>query len=110
MLTNRVLKAEEAEDWGIVNEVVEPGKAVPRAIELGREVSLMDVDSVRLTKRAINRTYEIMGLRQALDMGVDTAVEIESIETGLRREFNRVLDEQGLKAALAWREARLTRE
>jgi len=49
-----------------------------------------------------------MGLNQALDMGVDTAVEIESIETDLRREFNRMLREEGMQAALAWREGRLT--
>ncbi|MCY3769350.1 MAG: enoyl-CoA hydratase/isomerase family protein [Gammaproteobacteria bacterium] len=101
------LPAEEALQMGIVNEIADPGKVLDRGIALAREIALMDPDSVRLTKQAINRTYEIMGMNQALDMGVDTAVQIESIETALRREFNRVHREKGLKAALKWREDRL---
>ena len=103
------LPAEEALEMGIVNEIAEPGKGLDRGMGLAREIALMDPDSVRLTKQAINRTYEIMGMNQALDMGVDTAVQIESIETALRREFNRVHRAEGLKAALKWREDRLTK-
>ena len=40
-------------------------------------------------------------------MGVDTAIKIEAIETPLRKQFNQILREQGMKAALAWREQRL---
>ena len=101
------MPAHEAESIGIVNDVVEAGQATEAALRLAREVVLLDPDSVRLTKQAINRSYEIMGLNQALDMGVDTSVQIESIETDLRREFNRRLRDEGMRAALAWREARL---
>ena len=103
------MASDEALSIGIVNEVVENDKVLERGMEMAREVALMDRDSVKLTKQAINRTYEIMGLKQALDMGVDTSVQIESIETDLRREFNRAFREEGLKAALAWREARLAK-
>ena len=99
--------AQEALDFGIVNEIVDQNEGLNRAIELAREVALMDPDSVKLTKQAINRSYEIMGLNQALAMGVDTSVLIESLDTPLRREFNKILDSEGLKAALAWRESRL---
>lgn len=101
------IPAEEALQMGIINEISGSGKALERGFALAREVALMDPDSVKMTKQAINRTYEMMGLNQALAMGVDTSVQIESIETDLRREFNAVFKEQGLKAALAWREARL---
>ena len=101
------MPAEEALQLGIVNEVVAADKLLERGTALAREAALMDPDSVRLTKRAINQTYEIMGLGKALDMGMNTALEIETTETTLRREFNRVFREQGLKAALAWREQRL---
>jgi enoyl-CoA hydratase len=101
------MPAEEAHQLGIVNEVVAEGEGLNRGTQLAREIALMDPDSVKLTKQAINRTYEIMGLNQALAMGVDTSVLIESIETPLRKKFNEILREQGLKAALAWREERL---
>ena len=101
------LSADEALRYGIVNEVVAAGEALNAGLALAREVALMDPASVRMTKQAINQSYEIMGLRQALEMGADTSVQIETLETELRREFNRILRAEGMKAALAWREARL---
>jgi enoyl-CoA hydratase len=101
------MRASEALQCGIVNEVVAEGEALNAGVALAREVALMDPDSVRMTKQAINQSYEIMGLSRALQMGADTSVQIETLETELRRQFNQVLREQGMKAALAWREARL---
>jgi enoyl-CoA hydratase len=101
------MPASEALQCGIVNQVVADGEALNAGLALAREVALMDPDSVRMTKRAINQSYEIMGLSRALQMGADTSVQIETLETELRRQFNQVLREQGMKAALAWREARL---
>lgn len=101
------MPSNEALQLGIVNEVVNDEIVMERAMALAREAALMDPDSVRLTKQAINRTYQIMGLDKALAMGVDTSVEIETLETELRREFNRVFRTDGLKAAIQWREDRL---
>ena len=101
--------ADEALRCGIVNEIAAEGKALDAALALAREVALMDPDSVRMTKQAINQSYEIMGLSNALRMGADASVQIETLETELRRQFNQVLREQGMKAALAWREKRLER-
>jgi len=101
------LSADDALRYGIVNEVVAAGEALNAGLALAREVALMDPDSVRMTKQAINQSYEIMGLSQALKMGADTSIRIETLETELRREFNRILRADGMKAALAWREARL---
>ncbi len=101
------MPADEALGYGIVNEVVAEGEALNAGLALAREVALMDADSVRMTKQAINRTYDIMGLGKALRMGADTSVSIETLETELRRQFNRILRSDGMKAALAWREARL---
>ena len=101
------MSADEALRQGIVNDVVTEGEALQAGVALAREVALMDPDSVRMTKQAINQTYEIMGLDQALSIGADTSVKIETLETELRRQFNQILRSDGLKAALAWREARL---
>jgi len=101
------MSADEALGHGIVNEVVAEGDALNAALALAREVALMDPDSVRMTKQAINQTYDIMGLGKALRMGADTSVAIETLETELRKQFNQILRRDGMKAALAWREARL---
>ncbi len=104
------MRAEEALQHGIVNEVVAEAQALTRGIALAREVALMDPDSVKLTKQAINQTYEIMGLGKALRMGADTSVKLETLETELRKRFNQILRSEGMKAALAWREARLDQD
>ena len=101
------MSADEARLHGIVNEVVAAGEALQAGIALAREVALMDPDSVRMTKQAINQSYDIMGLGKALRMGADTSVKIETLETELRRQFNQILRDEGMKAALTWREARL---
>lgn len=102
------MPANEALEIGIVNEVVAEGMGLDRGMALAREVALMDPDSVRMTKQAINQTYEIMGLSRALRMGADTSIKIETLETPLREQFNKILRSEGLKSALAWRENRLS--
>ncbi len=104
------MSADEAFLYGIVNEVSAAGKGLDRGVALAREIALMDPDSVRLTKRAINQVYAIMGLDEALRKGADTAVKIETLETELRQRFNQIHRSEGLKAALKWREARLDPE
>ncbi len=102
------MSTDEALSYGIVNEVVRPGSGRTHGMALARDCALLDPHSVRMTKQAINRTYETMGMSRALQQGAETSVEIETLVTPLRREFNRILREQGMKAALAWREARLS--
>ncbi|MDE0309474.1 MAG: enoyl-CoA hydratase/isomerase family protein [Acidiferrobacterales bacterium] len=101
------MTAQEALQLGLVNEVVADSEVLTRGKSLALGIALMDPDSVRLTKKAINRTYQIMGMNQALNAGLETSIEIETAETEVRREFNRIVRKQGLKAALKWREARL---
>jgi enoyl-CoA hydratase len=84
------------------------GSEFEKAMQVARDIAAAAEGSVRLTKRAINRSYEIMGMRQALLAGVDTDVLIESAGGPEREEFNRLRREVGLKAALAWRDARFS--
>ncbi len=92
---------------GLINEVVEEGQHLEAAMNLARTIASLDQTSVTLTKKAINRSCDIMGMRQALLQALEIDVIIESTETDESREFNRVLEERGLKAALAWREERV---
>ena len=103
------LSAERAERIGLVNHVVAKGTHVDEALALAARIAALDADAVIRTKTAINRGFEIMGLHDALRVGLDAAVEIESMETPSRAEFKRRVREEGLKAALAWRDERLAR-
>src|SRR5262245_37622329 len=98
--------AEEALALGLVNRVVPPDRLATEALALAEEIARNDPEAVKLTKIALNRTYERMGIRDALAMNLELDTIMEAAETPMRREFNRIRDAQGLKAAIAWRDAR----
>ncbi len=100
------VSAEDALRMGIVNCVVPAGEALDRARRMARKMVMSSAVSVQLTKQAINRSYEIMGLRQALLTSLDIDVEINATPSWEKREFRRIRKEQGVKAAIAWRDAR----
>lgn len=105
---NDKMDAARAHAIGIVNHVV-PGEAL---LAFGRGMAL-DIaaaagPSVFFTKRAMNRTYEIMGMRQALLASLDIDIILNATPSAEKTEFGRLSKEQGLKAALAWRDARFS--
>ena len=101
------LDARDAHAMGLLNSVVPAGEHETAALAMARRIALLDADAVRLTKLAINRSYDIMGMREALAAGLDIDVQIEAMETPERRTFNDINRREGLKAAIAWRESRL---
>ena len=62
----------------------------------------IDNDLLAYNKRSVNRQYEIMGIRTGLMSGTD--VEAMSKHRPAAGEFGRISREQGLKAALEWRD------
>ncbi len=58
MLTNRVLKAAEAQDWGIVNEVVADGEALARAQAIAAELATGPTLAFGAVKTLLNGTFE----------------------------------------------------
>ena len=100
------IPAERALDMGLVNRVVPEGTALEATLEMARGIAVMDEHAMALTKTAINRTYEIMGMREALRAAVDLDVTITTLDTPDRARFRESSKRDGLKAALAWRESR----
>ena len=103
---NDRIDAAEALACGLINRVVPLGHELTAALALGREIALNDRVKVAMTKRAINRGFEMMGMLAALDMGLDTDIQIEALQTPEGREFKAIAKRDGLKAALTWRDAR----
>jgi len=98
--------AERALALGIVSRVVPEGEHLVTALRIAQRMAVIDPDLVRETKRALNRSYEIQGLRAALETALDIDHAIESHGSPDKRRFMDIARAQGLKAALAWREAR----
>lgn len=100
------INAERALALGIVSRVVPEGEHLSTALRIARQMAVIDPDLVRDTKKALNRSYEIQGMRAALDTALDIDHAIESHGSPDKRKFMDIAREKGLKAALAWREAR----
>lgn len=91
---------------GIVSRVVPEGEHLGAALRIARQMAVIDPALVRDTKKALNRSYEIQGFQAALRAALDIDHAIESQGSPDKRHFMDIARAQGLKAALAWREAR----
>ena len=100
------VSAEDALRIGIINCIVPQDAALGRAQSMAQKMVRSAAVSVQLTKQAINRSYEIMGMRQALMTSLDIDVEINSTPSWEKQEFARIRKEEGVKQAIAWRDAR----
>ena len=104
------LDAERAASIGLVNQVVSGDDLMKSAFAIAGEISLNDPLAVQLTKKALNRSLEIAGLRDALRETLETDIEIETTETAESIEFVRVLAAEGPRAAIVWRAAQLPKD
>lgn len=99
------VSAVRAYELGIVTKVVDDETLQDEAMNLARQIASADFEAVKLTKRAINETMDTIGMRDALAKSFEIDVLIETSNAPAKLEFNRIQKEQGLKAALAWRDA-----
>lgn len=104
------ITAQRCLEMGLINRVVPEGEHLDAAMEMARKIAVIDPFSVALTKKAINRTYDIMGMREALGAALDVGSLIEAAVVPEREEFMSIARSDGLKAAIAWRDARFSDE
>jgi enoyl-CoA hydratase len=100
------VSAEEALRIGLVNRVVPRDELDDATLALAEEIAKNEPFVVQATKRAVNRVWEVSGFRAAMAANVELDVMIETTNLPTRDEFRRITSEQGLKAAIAWRDAR----
>ncbi len=103
------ITATEALAMGLVSQVVANGTHVETALRMARGMALMDPNLVRQTKQALNRTYDIQGMRSALLMALDIDHAIESHGSPDKRAFMDIARERGMREAIAWRDARFAK-
>ena len=102
--------ADEALRIGLVNRVVERDRLDAATLALAEEIAKNEPFVVQTTKRAVNRALDVAGLRAALAANTELDVMIETANLPARDEFRTITQNEGLKAAIAWRDARFRGE
>ena len=94
---------------GLVNRVVPAGAHVDTALRIAANIAAIDPALVRDTKAAINSSYEARGMHAALKEALDVDHAIESGGSVDKKQFMDIVRARGLRAALAWRDARFSK-
>lgn len=104
------IPAEEAHRIGLVNRVVPRAELDAATLALAEQIAKNEPFVVQTTKRALNRVWDVAGFRAAMAANTELDTIIETANLPARDEFRRITQEQGLKAAIAWRDARYRKE
>jgi enoyl-CoA hydratase len=97
------ISAQRIYEMGLINRITAPENLRDEALTMAETIAANDRLSVEITKKAINRTMEIAGMREALLDGLEADILLETSQSDEAKQFNEILDKEGLKAALAWR-------
>jgi len=100
------IDAQRALKIGMVNRVVGVDDLDAAALELARHIAAIDPKLVKETKRAINGALEAQGMLAALETALAIDLGIEGEGSPDKARFLDIARRDGLKAALAWRDAR----
>jgi enoyl-CoA hydratase/carnithine racemase len=76
------------------------------ALAFARHVAAIDPELVRETKRAINAAFEAQGMADALEAALAIDLAIEGKGSPDKIAFMEIARREGLRAAIAWRDAR----
>ena len=100
------VSAQRAREIGMINRVVPAGELDEAALQLARHIAAVDPGLVKHTKRAINAAMEAQGMLAALEAALAIDLTIEGEGSPDKIAFMDIARRDGLKAALAWRDAR----
>jgi enoyl-CoA hydratase len=104
------ITADEALRIGLVNSVVPTDQLDQATLALANDIAKNEPFVVQTTKRAVNRAWDVAGFRAAMAANNELDVMIETANLPARDEFRRITNEEGLKAAIAWRDAKFRGE
>jgi enoyl-CoA hydratase len=102
------IAAPEAARIGLINRVVPRDQVESSVLALARHIAVIDPSLVQQTKRAINQCFEVMGLMEALNQALEIDLAIEGKGSDDKRKFMEIARTDGLRKAIAWRDARFT--
>ena len=97
------LTAEELRECGVVNKVVPFEKLEEETMKIAGRLAEMPSDTMMMLKYQVNKTYEIQGIVNAMDFAAEIFSLCRINQAQTQKEFNEIVNSQGLKAALDWK-------
>jgi enoyl-CoA hydratase/carnithine racemase len=101
--TGDIFDANEAFHLGLVDKVFPKEALEAETIKIARRMSRVSADCLKWNKRAINGTFEIMGLRNAIQYGSEASAIMDATGSPEAEKFDEIRRSEGLQAALKWR-------
>lgn len=96
------MTGKEAAHWGWANRAVPADQLATTVDWFAKRMAMIDQEMLMYSKRAVNRAYEIMGIKTALNSGGD--IQGLSAMRPMGGVFGGISRKYGLKEALAWRD------
>jgi enoyl-CoA hydratase/carnithine racemase len=103
--TGDIIGAQEALQLGLLDGVFTPEALEAETMKVARRMSRVALEALQWNKRAMNRTFEVMGFASALQYGLEACAILDSTETEEGRTFNELRRNKGLKEALQWQKS-----
>ena len=103
LCADKRIPAQRIYEMGLLNRVVDLEDLESTGIEFAETIAANDMMSVAITKKAINKTMEISGMRSALNDASEANMLLETTDYDEKTEFYDILKKEGIKAALEWR-------
>lgn len=106
LLLGERISAAEALRIGLVNRVVPADQLMAEAKKVALRMARLPAIAMKQNKEAINRAYDMRGLMANIDYGQEMFCLTSMAQSPEGLEFRKIAREQGLKAAIRWRDER----
>lgn len=90
---------------GAINKVVPDDQVEAAAMRYAEIIALMPLETVRLIKQSLRLAQNMRGAREMLWHNAETNTLVHLVGDEREKEFYRILKQQGMKAALEFRDA-----
>jgi len=105
LYTGEMIDAAEAQRLGLVSQVVAVENVLPEARRLAARLVSVPADALHQMKRSVNRSFEIMGLRESLEYNLETLILSHLAQPASHwAEQEQLIAASGLKAFLRQRD------
>lgn len=103
--TGDMIDAAEAFRLGLVDGVFPKAALERETMKIAKRMSRVAREALQWNKRAINNTFDAMGLRAAMQYGVEACAILDASNTPEYAAFDELRRTKGLGEALKWRDA-----